>query len=397
MLNPALDLLTDYPFQRLRDLLADVTPPDGLAPLLMSIGEPQHPPPPMLAEKLTETAAGWGKYPPLEGTPEWGAAVAAWLERRYGLTPAAIDPARHILPVTGTREALFMVGLVAIPDAKNGRKPLALMPNPFYPVYSGAALIGGAEPVFMPATRETGFQPDLDAVSADVLDRTSLMYLCSPGNPQGSVADLAYLKKAIGLARAHNFVLVVDECYAEIYGDKPPPGGLQACAALGDGFDNVLVFHSLSKRSNAPGLRSGFMAGDPAIIAAFSRLRSYSAASLGLPVLAASAALWRDEAHVEENRALYRAKFDLAERLLGDRLGFTRPDGGFFMWLDVGDGEAATRKLWGEGAVRVLPGRYLSRGGANGDNPGAAYIRVALVHDLATTEEALTRIVKVLC
>lgn len=427
MHNPRIDELADYPFDRLRALLGDATPPAGLAPLVLSIGEPQHAQPKLLTETLAANAHLWNRYPPTEGTPELRAAAARWLTRRFGLAPDAVDPAVHVLSVAGTREALYMAADLAIPETKNGARPMVLMPTPYYHVYSGAAIMRGAEPVFLPATKATGFLPDLDAIGDDVWRRAALFYLCSPANPQGAVASLDYLKRAVALCRRHDVVLAADECYSEIYDETPaagadaskisnpaaepasgflfsrhaPPGALQACAALGGGFDNVLVFHSLSKRSSAPGLRSGFVAGDAALIARFRRLRAYAGAALPLPIQAASIALWSDEAHVEDNRALYRAKFDLAGQILGTRFGFARPAGGFYLWLDVGDGEAAARKLWAQGAIRVLPGAYMSRpvtseSAPDGANPGRPYIRVALVHGLDATAEALQRLVKVL-
>ncbi len=376
MLNPRLAELSDYPFDRLRALL-DGLPPGG-DPILLSVGEPRHPPPPMLSEILARHAGEWGRYPPVEGTADFRRAVVDWLNRRYRLPPQLLDPERHVLPVAGTREGLFLIATACVPESKNGSRPVVLMPNPFYQVYLGAAVLRGAEPVLLPATRAGGFLPDLGALAPDLLARTAALYLCSPANPQGSVADAAMLSAAIALARQHDFTLIVDECYAEIYDREPPAGALAACAATGGGLANVVVFHSLSKRSSVPGLRSGFCAGDPAIIAAFRRLRAYGGATLPLPVLAASAALWRDEEHVEANRALYRGKFDAAERRLRGRFGFYRPAGGFFLWLDVGDGEVAGRRLWQKAGLRVLPGAYLARG--NGaDNPGQQYIRVALI------------------
>ena len=389
MLNPRLDLLTDYPFDRLRALLGDVAPPDGVTPLTMTIGEPQHAPPALIAEKLTENAHLWGKYPPIDGTPEWKESVAGWLERRYGVTDIPV------LPAAGTREALFMATTLAMPEAKGGGTPYVLVPNPFYQVYSGSAVMWGAEPLFLPATRDSGFLPDFTRLDCATRARTACAFLCSPANPQGAAADRETLKKAIEMARRHDFVLMVDECYGEIWDKEPPPGALQACAELGEGLKNVLVFHSLSKRSSAAGLRSGFVAGDPDLITRFKRLRSYAAATIPMPALAASAALWADDAHVEENRALYRAKFDIAERILGDRFGFYRPDGGFFLWLDVGDGEAAAKTLWRDAGLRVLPGAYLARE-VDGLNPGTPYIRVALVHEPHVVEEALHRMVQVL-
>jgi succinyldiaminopimelate transaminase len=396
MLNPRIDALPDYPFDRLRALLSDFAPPASLPPLALSVGEPQHEAPALIAETLAQNAHLWGRYPPVDGTPEFREAVAAWLTRRYRLPAGAVDPARHVLPVAGTREALYMVADLAVPATKNGRRPAVLMPNPFYHVYGGAGVMAGAEVVYLPATRDSGFLPDLARLDDDLLARTALLYLCSPANPQGSVADADYLERVIALARAHDIVLAMDECYAEIYDRTPPTGALEVAAALGSGLENILVFHSLSKRSSAPGLRSGFVAGDPALIAKFRRLRSYAGATVPMPVLAASAALWREESHVEANRALYRAKFDLADQILNGRFGYVRPPGGFFLWLDVGDGEQAARTLWREAALRVLPGAYLGRPDAAGVNPGVSYIRVALVHDRATTADALHRLVKVL-
>ncbi len=399
MHNPRVDDLADYPFDRLRALLKDATPPAHLPPMVLSIGEPKHPAPDLLTETLAANAHLWGRYPPTEGTPELRAAIARWLTRRFGLAagaPNAIDPETHVISAAGTREALYMAAELATPERKNGARPAILMPTPYYHVYGGAAIMRGAEPVFLPATQATGFLPDLDAIPADVWNRAALFYLCSPANPQGAVASLDYLKRAVALCRAHDVVLAADECYSEIYDEVPPAGALQACAALGGGFENVLVFHSLSKRSSAPGLRSGFVAGDASLIARFRRLRAYAGAALPMPIQAASIALWSDEAHVERNRALYRAKFDLAGQILGNRFGFVRPGGGFYLWLDVGDGEKAARALWAEAGLRVLPGAYMSRATAGGANPGAPYIRVALVHDADATAEALQRLVKVL-
>ena len=279
-----------------------------------------------------------------------------------------------------------------MPDAKAGARPAILLPNPLYNVYLGAAVMAGAEPVLLTASAETGYLPDLDRLSPALLARTVAFYLCSPSNPQGAAASLDYLCRALELARRHDFLLIADECYAELYTREPPPGALQAAMRLGQSLDHLVVCHSLSKRSSAAGLRSGFVAGDPAVMAGFARLRSYAAAVQPLPVAAAAAALWRDEAHVEANRALYRKKFDLAEERLGGRFGFYRPDGGFFLWLTVADGEAVARRLWTEAAIKVLPGAYLGRPDARGDNPGDGAIRVAMVHDLETTDAALRRI-----
>ena len=389
MLNPRLDLLTDYPFRRLTELLGGPATPQSL---VMSIGEPQHPAPALLAAVLAEQAAGWGKYPPADGTADFRGAVADWLERRFRLPAGRVDRDRGVLPVAGTREALYMSAQVACGAP---RRNVVLLPNPFYQVYAGAALMAGAEPVFVPGAGGPWSQPDFAALPAELLDRTALAYLCSPANPQGAVASPALLKRTVEAARRHGFILAVDECYSEIWDANEPTGALSACAVLGDGFANVMVFHSLSKRSSVPGLRSGFVAGDPTVLAAFARLRSYGGAATPLPVLAAAAALWRDEAHVDENRSLYRAKIDMAEAILGGRFGFRRPEGGFFLWLEVGDGEQAALRLWREAGIRVLPGAYLART-VDGVNPGQGFIRVALVHDLATTERALARLAQVL-
>jgi N-succinyldiaminopimelate aminotransferase len=365
-------------------------------PILMSLGEPQHQPPPLLAETLAAHAHEWNKYPPMAGTPELRQAFCDWLTRRYRLSGGALDPARHVLSVAGTKEGLYLLASLVVPRRKAGRRPVVLLPNPYYLVYNGAATMAGADAVFLDATAANGFLPDLAAIPRATLERTALFYLCSPANPQGTVADIEYLKEAIGLARHYDFVLAVDECYAEIYDLIPPPGALAACAALGEGFGRVVVFHSLSKRSSAAGLRSGFVAGDPDLIAPFAHLRDYGGCQLPLPVQAASAALWRDEGHVEENRARYRRKFDIAEAALAGRYGFYRPQGGFFLWLDVEDGEAAALRLWREAAVRVLPGGYTARAADGRSNPGARYIRIAVVHDEATLDAAFARIRRVL-
>jgi len=396
MLNTRLDSLRDYPFQRLAALIEGVTPRANVEPILLSVGEPQHRPPEFIRDIIARHE-DWNRYPPINGTPEFRTACADWLTRRYRLPVGMIEPETMISPCAGTREGLYMAATLGVSGRDEGPRPLAFIPNPLYQVYLGASLLAGAEPVLMPTTRATRFLPALETLDPAALDRAQIMYLCSPSNPQGAVADLDYLKKAILLARKHDFLLVLDECYAEIYsGDVPPPGGLEAAHALGGGLDNVIVFHTLSKRSSVPGLRSGFAAGAPRTITLLHRLRSYAAAATPLATLDAATALWNDEAHVLENRAAYRKKFDIAERLLGGRFGFYRPGGGFYLWLDVGDGEAAAKKLWHEAAVKVLPGAYLTRPDPDGSNPNQAYIRIALVSDIETTEAALTRIARTL-
>src|SRR5436309_2337194 len=395
-LNPQLDTLSDYPFEALRTLLNPVTPRVNDPPILMSLGEPQHQPPPLLAETLAANADKWNQYPPMNGTPELRRAIADWLTRRYRLAAGVLDPDKHILTLAGTKEGLYLFSSLVVPREKRGQQPVVLVPNPYYLVYNGAATMAGAEAVFLDATRDNRFMPDLAAIPRATLERTALFYLCSPANPQGTIASLDYLKQAIRLAREYDFVLAVDECYAEIYDRAPPPGALEACAALGGGFDQVVVFHSLSKRSSAAGLRSGFVAGDPKLIGHFRHLRDYGGCQVPLPIQWAATALWRDEAHVEENRARYRKKFDIAEATLAGRFGFYRPEGGFFLWLDVEDGEAATLRLWRDAAIRVLPGGYTARASDGRDNPGGRYIRLAIVHDEAMLETAFARIRRVL-
>jgi N-succinyldiaminopimelate aminotransferase len=395
-INPRLDGLGDYTFTQLNTLLAPIAPRANQTPLAMSAGDPLHAPPPFLAETIAQHANVWNRYPPMQGTPEFRAAVAFWLTRRYHLPAGYVSADRHILPLAGTKEGLFLASLLAVPEKKAGQRPAVLLPNPFYVVYQGGAGMAGGEPIYLDATAATGFLPDLDQLDEATLERTALFYLVSPGNPQGACASLDYLKRVILLARKYDFVLALDECYAEIYDKAAPVGGLQACAALGGEPSNVLVFHSLSKRSSAAGLRSGFVAGDPELIAGFLRLRSYGGCQVSLPIQAAATALWSDEDHVVENRNRYRQKIDAAEDVLKGRLGFYRPPGGFFLWLDVGDGVKATETLWREAAIRTVPGRYMARPNASGKNPGDAYIRVALVHDNATIAAAFERMLRVL-
>jgi N-succinyldiaminopimelate aminotransferase len=397
MLNNRLDLLGDYAFSKLNALLEPITPRANLPPVILSVGEPQHQPPSFVHEIISRTPNDWNRYPPVAGTPAFRAACAGWLQPRYRLPPGMVDSERQIAPCAGTREGLFIAALIAVtPVSNGGALPLALMPNPFYQVYYGAAVMAGAEPNFLPATKENGFLPDLGKIDAATLARTQLMYLCTPANPQGSCADLDYLKDAIRLARKHDFLLVVDECYAEIYTHTPPTGVLEAAAALGGSLDNILALHSLSKRSSAAGLRSGFAVGSPETIGRLARLRSYSAAATPFAALEAATALWNDDDHVEPNRELYRQKFTIAERVLGGKYSYYTPDGGFFLWLDVGDGEAATLKLWSDAAVKVLPGGYITRPDKAGHNGGTPFIRLALVHDLETTEAALQRVANIL-
>jgi N-succinyldiaminopimelate aminotransferase len=391
MQTPArFDALPDYAFPRLRALL-DAHAPGG-APLAMSIGEPTHAYPDFVAEILAANAHLWGKYPPNEGTAELREAIAAWLGRRYG---AAVDPARQVLPLNGTREGLFMAVMALCPEARNGRRPAVLLPNPFYQCYAAAALAAGAEPVYVNATAETGHLPDFAALPAETLDRAALVFVCSPANPQGAVADLGWWTRLLALAERHDFRVLADECYSELWRDAPPPGVLQAAAAAGADPERVAAFHSLSKRSNLAGLRSGFCVAGPKATAAMLRLRSYGGAPCPLPAQAVAAACWRDETHVQTNRDLYARKYALADEILGNLPGYAAPDAGFFLWLRVGDGEAAAKTLWTKAGVRALPGAYLSRPTPQGD-PGKAYLRVALVAPEDQTRRGLQAIAEVL-
>ncbi|KUF11059.1 aminotransferase class I/II-fold pyridoxal phosphate-dependent enzyme [Pseudoponticoccus marisrubri] len=378
--------LPAYAFPRLRALL-DVHEPGG--PVMhMSIGEPKHPFPAWITDELVAHAADFGRYPPNEGTPGLRRSIADWLQRRYGVT---VDPDRQVMGLNGTREGLYNAGMALCPETVGGARPVVLMPNPFYQVYMISAISVGAEPVFCPATAETGHLPDFAALSDDVLDRAALCYICSPANPQGAVADRAYWERLIALAERHDFRILADECYCEIYRDTPPPGAMQVAVEMGADPERVLTFHSLSKRSNLPGLRSGFVAGGPESMARLRQLRAYSGAPVPLPIQHVSERLWAEETHVTENRALYRAKYEMADRILGDVPGYMAPEAGMFLWLPVEDGEAAALKLWQETGVRVLPGAYLSRDTEAG-NPGAGFIRVALVAPADETEAGLMRI-----
>ena len=380
--------LPEYAFPRLRTLLSGLSP--AADPVVMTIGEPRHAVPEFTARIMADSIAEFGKYPPNEGTPDLLAAISGWILRRHGIE---VEPAR-ITALNGTREGLFNAALALCPETKAGQRPAILIPNPFYQVYAVAAAAVGAEPVFVPATEATGFLPRYGDLDPAVLDRVAIAYLCSPANPQGSVADDAYLEDLIALADRHDFLVFSDECYSEIWRDAPPPGALAVATRMGLA-DRVVMFNSLSKRSNLPGLRSGFAAGGPAQIGQLRRLRSYSGAPLPLPVQRVSAAAWNDEAHVEENRALYHAKYAVADRVLGNVPGYRPPQGGFFLWLrvpeSVGTGEDAAKTLWTQAGIQVLPGAYLSRDTDQG-NPGQNYIRVALVDPAGPTEAALNRL-----
>ncbi|MEM6465440.1 MAG: aminotransferase class I/II-fold pyridoxal phosphate-dependent enzyme [Pseudomonadota bacterium] len=365
--------LPEYAFPRLRRLL-DGVPPGG-TPTPMSIGEPMHDIPPMVGEILARETQGFAGYPPNDGTPELRSAIAGWVQRRFGV---AVDPDTQILPLNGTREGLFNAAIALSPEAKAGKRPAVLLPNPFYQCYAVAALTAGAEPVYVNAGPQTGFLPDFAALPQELLARTSLVYMCSPSNPQGAVADKAYWAQLLSLAETHDFRIFADECYSEIWRDTPPPGILEVAHDVGANPERVVAFHSLSKRSNLAGLRSGAATSGPRNIAAMKQLRAYAGAPLPLPLQRVAEAVWADEAHVVESQALYREKFTLADEILGNLPGYTSPQAGFFLWLDVGDGERTALDLWQSAGVRCLPGAYLARE-AQGENPGEAYIRLALV------------------
>jgi len=382
------------PFARLNDLLADVKP--GKPPIALSVGEPQHPVPKFVGPVLAAHTADFGRYPANRGIDPFLAAAAGWLGRRFKLT-RPVDPHSEVLVLNGTREGLFLAAVTAKRwVAKRSGRPAILIPNPFYAAYAAGASAADCEAVYLPATKETGFLPDLDALPDELLGRAVAFYLASPSNPQGAVADAKYLSRLHALARRFGFLVFADECYCEIYGDIPPAGMLEAS---GPDFANVVVFHSLSKRSNLPGLRVGFAAGDRRFLARFLELRNVAAPQVPVPAQHVAIAAYGDEAHVQENRRLYNEKFDLADQIIGGRYGYRRPAGGFFLWLDVsayGGDEAVTVKLWRDAGLRVIPGPYLARDQADGSNPGAGYIRVAMVHDNTTTAEALHRLVAVL-
>lgn len=369
--------LPEYAFPRLRRLLADLAPgaPAGSDPIDMTIGEPRHPMPAFVGPVLAENLGGFAKYPPNEGSEPLRQAMADWVARRYGVT---LDPDRQIMALNGTREGLFNAALALCPEHKGGQRPVVLIPNPFYQVYAVAALAVGAEPVYLPATRDTGYLPDFDALPPEVLNRTALAYLCSPANPQGAVADAGYWARLIALAERHDFTVLADECYGEIYRSAPPPGALAVAQQTGADPDRVVIFHSLSKRSNLPGLRAGFAAGGAGPLGLMRQLRAYAGAPLPLPVQAVAARAWSEETHVTASRGLYQRKFAIADEIFGDLPGYVPPEGGFFLWLPVAGDEAAARRAWQQAGVRVLPGGYLGRDTGQG-NPGAGYVRVAMV------------------
>ena len=389
-MNPALKQLKPYPFERLRALFAEVEPSEAYSPVNLSVGEPKHPTPAFIKEALASKLDQLSNYPLTRGSEPLRESIACYLQRRYQLK--GIDANQHILPVNGTREALF-----AIAQCLVERKPGAtvMMPNPFYQIYEGAALLAGAEPVYLNTIEDNGFLPDIDSIEAEQWRRCQLIYLCSPGNPSGTVAPASLLARLLDLSQQYQFTIVADECYAEIFDPNktPPVGLLQVAQATGrDSYDNCLVFHSLSKRSNAPGLRSGFVAGDANLIKQFLTYRTYHGCAMSPPSQHASACAWLDDQHVIENRALYSAKFDAVIDILRPVTTITPPDAGFYLWLNTGKSdEQFAKRLYQQYNVTVLPGSYLSRE-SQGLNPGAGYIRIALVADLEQCVDAAKRI-----
>jgi N-succinyldiaminopimelate aminotransferase len=381
--NRQIALLQPYPFERLAVLLHDLRPPPGTRTIDLSIGEPKHQSPPFILEAAQRALAEAARYPSTRGSTELRMCAAAWLERRFSLPAGSIDPERSVLPVCGTREALFTIAQCLIDRCETAE--LVIMPNPLYQIYEGAALLAGAEPRYVNCLEPGGFVPDFSAVSGREWQRCRLLYLCTPGNPAGAVLSSAMLAQLLELADRHDFVIASDECYSEIYADEshPPAGLLQAAAALGRAdYRRCLVFHSLSKRSNVPGLRSGFVAGDPELLAVFHRYRTYHGCTMAPFVQAASAAAWNDEAHVAANRAAYREKFSAVLEILQPVMNVSRPEGGFYLWpqTPVSDQEFAGR-LYSQHNVIVLPGSFIGRT-QDGVNPGANRLRMALVADL---------------
>ncbi|MGC3872711.1 succinyldiaminopimelate transaminase [Halomonas sp. GXIMD04776] len=392
-MNPELDALRPYPFERLKALMASANAPTDLAHIPLSIGEPQHAPPTCVLDSLNRHAGEAARYPTILGLPELRGTITDWATRRFGLVPQSLDPQRQVLPVNGTREAIFAFVQAALDRSRPAR---VAMPNPFYQIYEGATLLAGGQPLYLDCHAENGFRPDLEAVPAETWSEVQLVFVCSPGNPTGAVTPLQDFKRLIRLADEHDFIIASDECYSELYLDEsaPPPGLLEACVALGrHDYRRCIVFHSLSKRSNLPGLRSGFVAGDEALITPFARYRTYHGCAMPLQVQQASIVAWRDEPHVLANRHAYRQKFAAVSECLAPVLDFAPPRASFYLWPAVpdGDDEAFARELYAEQHVTVLPGRYMSRDSPQG-NPGAGHVRMALVANVDATLEAARRI-----
>jgi N-succinyldiaminopimelate aminotransferase len=392
--NPHLDKLHPYPFEKLRQLFAGVTPNPAYSPISLGIGEPKHPTPAFIQKALSHAQAGMAVYPTTHGSDALRGAIASWLQHRYGIPP--VDAQTQVLPVNGSREALFSFAQSMIDPAANS---LVVCPNPFYQIYEGAAYLAGAEPYFVNSVPARNFACDYGSVPADVWSRVALLYLCSPGNPTGATLGLNDWKELFALSDRHGFVIAADECYSEIYhGSEPPLGALEAAHKLGrHAYERLVVFSSLSKRSNVPGMRSGFVAGDANLLKCFLLYRTYSGGAMSPPVQAASVAAWGDETHVNDNRARYREKFSLVTPLLKEVMDVELPDAGFYLWADIGrtklSDEEFARQLYAAYNVTVLPGSYLART-AHGINPGQNRIRMALVAEVDEGLEAAQRIVQ---
>lgn len=389
--------LPEYAFPRLRRLLSAHAP--GGPEIAMSLGEPQHAVPDFVGPIMLEHQAKLSKYPPNESIPELRNAISDWLALRYGVSDSYRDPETQIFPLNGTREGLYAACVSLCPEEKNGQRPAVLLPNPFYQCYTVAAITAAAEPVYLPCTAETGHLPDFANLPTDLLDRTTIAYICSPANPQGVCADRAYWTTLLNLAEKHDFRVFADECYSEIYRDQPPVGALQVASEIGADPERLVCFHSLSKRSNLAGLRSGFAVTGPENRKRLLQMRSYVGAPLPIPAQYAATACWKDEAHVVENRALYHQKYTIADQIFGNAPGYMSPEAGFFLWMDVGDGEAAALRLWKETGVRALPGTYLSRPISEelgGGDPGAQYLRLALVAPVDDVKRGLEAVRDVL-
>ena len=389
--NENLELLNDYPFQRLNNLLKGIEVPKNKKGLILSIGEPQHKPPKFIKEIIDKNFSKWSKYPPTLGMEKLNIASINWVKRRFKLTKDIINYKDNIVQLAGTREGLFNVALALTPRKKNNLKPAILIPDPFYQVYAGASRISGADPIFVSSLRKNNFIPAFSNVSKETLNRTSIIYVCSPSNPEGTSLKLEDWKNLIFLARNNHATLIVDECYTDIYSETPPIGVLEACKILNTDISNIISFHSLSKRSNVPGFRSGFAVGDKNIITSFKKLRHYCAGQQPIPIQEAATALWNDDDHAEKNRKKYKQKFQMAKNIFKKEYGFYMPDGGFYLWLNVGNGEKITQELWQKEGIKVMPGSYLSKTSAS-----KKYIRVALVGNIPETNAALKNIYKLL-
>ena len=391
-MNPELNSLFPYPFEKLNALKEGVTPPSSLEHISLSIGEPKHPAPQFIFDEITNQLSGLEKYPLTKGLLPLREAISAWLTQRFKLAPNSINPEKHILPVNGTREALFAFAQAVIDRSKN---PVIIMPNPFYQIYEGAALLAGAEPYYLNTTADNNYLPDLDSIPTDILKRCQLLYLCDPGNPTGTVMSIEYLKHAIELSQQYDFVIASDECYSEIYFNEslPPAGLLQAANEMGiNDFKNCVVFHSLSKRSNLPGLRSGFVAGDAIIMAGFLKYRTYHGCALPYHHQYASILAWQDEQHVINNRKEYTEKFNSVINILSPVIDISLPDAAFYFWLKIPqDDTQFARNLYAQQNVTVLPGQFLSRETSSG-NPGTQHIRIALVAPMEECLNAADRI-----